>query len=65
MPVPHQPTAARSRSRTGRTLDVIGHVGSLITLAALMVLAGTAGGLADGMPATDGATVTVTFDGRP
>jgi hypothetical protein len=55
-----QPTA---RYRVGRMLDVVGRLGSLVMLAALMVLAATAGGLADGMPATEDAAVTVTFDG--
>jgi hypothetical protein len=50
------------RSRVGRAVDVVGRVGSLVTLAALMVLAATAGGLVDGMPAS-GAAVTATFDG--
>lgn len=47
----------------GRTIDVIARLGSLVTLASLLVLAGAVAGLADGVPAGDSATVTVTFDG--
>jgi hypothetical protein len=43
-------------------VDVVGRVGSLVTLVALIVLAATAGAMADGMPAGGSATVTATFD---
>ena len=43
-------------------LDVVGRLGSLVTLAALLVLAATAGGMADGVPAADAPTVTATFE---
>jgi hypothetical protein len=43
-------------------LDMMGRLGSLVTLAALLVLAATAGGMADGVPATDAQTVTATFE---
>lgn len=56
-------TAARRRPKRGRwILETAAHAGSLVTLAALLVLAGAAGGLADGVPAPGPAT-TVTFDG--
>jgi hypothetical protein len=45
--------------RTGVAL--VGRVGSLVTLAAMLVLAATAGSLADGVPAGE-ATVTATFE---
>jgi hypothetical protein len=48
-----------ARMRTG--VEVVGRVGSLVTLTAMLVLAATAGALADGMPAGD-ATVTATFE---
>ncbi len=46
-------------------MDVIGRIGSLVTLAALLVVAGAVGGLFDGMPAAgDAATAgTVHVDG--
>jgi hypothetical protein len=40
---------------------VVGWLGSLVTQAALLVLAATAGGLADGVPAGN-PTVTVTYE---
>ena len=51
-----------ARSRAGRTFDVAGRVGSLVTLAAGLVLAGAAAGLVDGMAPGEAPTVTVTFD---
>lgn len=51
------------RSRATRTIDVLGHVGSLVTLSSVLVLAATAGGIVDGVPAGEAPTVTVTFDG--
>lgn len=51
------------RPTPGRwVLDATARAGSLVTLAALLVLAGAAGGLADGVPVPEPAT-TVTFDG--
>jgi hypothetical protein len=61
-------TVGRHRRRaTPRTylalaMDVVGRVGTLVTVTALMVVAATAGAMADGMPASGGATVTVTYD---
>jgi hypothetical protein len=52
------------RSCLARVAETTGRLGSAVSLAALLVLAATAGGLADGMPATGEATVTVTFDGN-
>ncbi len=45
--------------RTG--VEVVGRVGSLVTLTAMLVLAATAGALADGVPA-GGASVVATFE---
>jgi hypothetical protein len=39
----------------------VGYTGSFVTLAAMLVLAATAGALADGVPA-DGAAVTATYE---
>ncbi|MGH3585728.1 MAG: hypothetical protein ACRDQ0_05350 [Pseudonocardia sp.] len=44
--------------RTG--VAVLARAGSLVTLAAMLVLAATAGALVDGVPA--GAAVTATFE---
>ncbi|HET6259936.1 hypothetical protein [Pseudonocardia sp.] len=54
--------ATTPRTLLGLAVDVVGRVGSLVTLAALVVLAATAGAMADGMPAGGSATVTATFD---
>ena len=43
-------------------MDVVGRVGSLVALAALLVLAATAAGVADGVPAGGAPTVTVTYE---
>jgi hypothetical protein len=65
---PVAPGAGRHRRATtprtllGLAVDVVGRVGSLVTLMALVVLAATAGAMADGMPAGGSATVTATFD---
>jgi hypothetical protein len=51
-------------ARLGLAVDVVAKLGSLVTLSALLVLAGAAaGGLVDGVPTGHGTTVTVTFDG--
>ncbi|GAA3246119.1 hypothetical protein GCM10017691_53890 [Pseudonocardia petroleophila] len=55
----HRTSTARERAL--RTLDVAGRLGTLVTLAALLVVAGAVGGLFDGTPATENATVTATF----
>jgi nitroreductase len=52
----------RRRPRGRALLDTAARAGSLVALAALLVLAGAAGGAADGVPAPEPAT-TVTFDG--
>lgn len=54
----------RSRTVTARwssTVNAVATVGSLVTLSALLVLAGAVGGVVDGVP-TGHETVTVTFD---
>lgn len=63
------PTARHRRSPSlrdtaFRTIDMVGRLGSLVTLAALLVVGGAVGGLFDGSPATSDATVTVTFGAR-
>lgn len=59
----HTRLPAPRRSRfVDRTVNAMATVGSLVTLSALLVLAGAVGGLVDGV-ATGPATVTVTFDG--
>jgi hypothetical protein len=50
-------------TRTGRVVDVVARLGTLVTLAALLVLAGVAGGLADGVTPQHDSTVTATFGG--
>lgn len=57
---------ARRRIREvgpGRMLDAVARLGSLVTLAALLVLAGAAGGAADGEPPDTARAVTITFGG--
>lgn len=54
---------ARAASRPRRTgwgiaVDYVGRVGSLVTLAAALVVAGAVGGLADGVPPTGSAGAT-------
>jgi hypothetical protein len=44
-------------------LDIAAVLGRAVSLAALLVLAGAAGSLADGVPADGSDAVTVTFDG--
>jgi hypothetical protein len=41
---------------------LVGRAGTLVSVTALMVVAATAGALADGIPASGDATVTVTYD---
>lgn len=53
--------SATLRDRALRGLDVAGRLGTLVTLAALLVVAGAVGGLFDGIPATADTTVTATF----
>ncbi|MGE3288995.1 MAG: hypothetical protein AB7J32_23245 [Pseudonocardia sp.] len=43
-------------------LDVVGRIGSAVTLAAVLVVAVTLGGAVDGRPASDSAPLTVTFE---
>lgn len=54
-------TRRRCAARARAGIEVIGYAGSFVTLAAMLVLAATAGALADGMPA-GGATVTATYE---
>jgi hypothetical protein len=57
--------AGTARSRTARALDVASTIGSIVTLAALVVLGATAaGGLVHGGgPSDTDSTLTVTYDG--
>ncbi|MHA6792652.1 hypothetical protein ACVGVM_03895 [Pseudonocardia bannensis] len=48
--------AVPPRTRWGAAFDVVGRVGTLVTLAALLVVAGAVGGLADGSPVTGSAS---------
>lgn len=57
VPAPRHRRAARVRAGVA----VIGFLGSTVTLAAMLVLAATAGALADGVPA-GGPTLTVTVE---
>ena len=64
--LPHAPAGRHHRSatlrdRALRALDLAGRLGTLVTLAALLVVAGAVGGLFDGTPANANATVTATF----
>jgi hypothetical protein len=43
-------------------VDLVGRVGTLVMLTALIVVAATAGALVDGIPAGANATVTATYD---
>lgn len=53
----------RARRASGTSAwDAVGRLGSVVTLVALLVVAATAGGLADGVPATDNPTVSATFE---
>jgi hypothetical protein len=63
-PCPADPGGRHRRSVTplACAVDVIGRVGTLVMLTALLVVAATAGALADGVPAGANATVTATFD---
>jgi hypothetical protein len=54
-------TRRRRAARVRAGLAAIGYVGSFVTLAAMLVLAATAGALADGVPA-GGAAVTATYE---
>jgi hypothetical protein len=45
-----------------RVVDVVGRVGTLVMVGALLVVAATAGALVDGVPAGANATVTATYD---
>lgn len=56
--------ASSTGARIGRAAAVLSRLGSMVTLAALLVLAATVGGLVDGVPVAEDASVTVTFDGR-
>jgi hypothetical protein len=69
-PIDHDPASeVPSAGASGRRLRgaavavvVLGRVGSLVTLGALLVLAATAAGLADGVPAGGAPTMTVTYE---
>jgi acyl-CoA synthetase (AMP-forming)/AMP-acid ligase II len=54
-------TRRRRAARVRAGIALVGYAGSFVTLAAMLVLAATAGALADGVPA-GGATVTATYE---
>ena len=54
-------TRRRRAARVRAGIALVGYAGSFVTLAAMLVLAATAGALADGAPA-GGATVTATYE---
>ena len=54
-------TRYRRGARVRAGVAVIGFLGSTVTLAAMLVLAATAGALADGVPA-GGSAVTATYE---
>jgi hypothetical protein len=63
-PRPGEPGGRHRREPTALAcaLDVIGRMGTLVMLTALLVVAATAGSLVDGIPAGANATVTATYD---
>jgi hypothetical protein len=56
------PSGRTIEPRLGRTVDLVARLGSLVTLAALLVVGGAVVGLIDDAPRGE-PTVTVTFDG--
>jgi hypothetical protein len=53
-------TRRRRAARVRAGIAAVGYAGSFVTLAAMLVLAATAGALADGVPA-GGSTMTATY----
>jgi hypothetical protein len=51
-------TRRRRAARVRAGIALIGYAGSFVTLTAMLVLAATAGAVADGMPAGDAVTAT-------
>ena len=49
-------------ARIGRAFDLVAQLGSLVTVAALLVVAGAAAGLVGGISSDHVPTITVTFD---
>ena len=65
LPASEAPSGGAPRRKQGHPalgMAVLSRVGSLVTLAALLVLAATAASLADGVPADGVPTVTVTYE---
>jgi hypothetical protein len=60
-PAPRHRRSRPVSTRLSSAANVLATMGSLVTLSALLVLAGAVGGLVDGVP-TGADTVTVTFD---
>ncbi|QYN35152.1 hypothetical protein K1T35_43615 [Pseudonocardia sp. DSM 110487] len=58
---PSRATRRRRAARVRAGIELVGYAGTFITLAAMLVLAATAGALADGMPA-NGSAVTATYE---
>jgi len=61
-PAPRHHTSRAVVAQLGSAANVVATLGSLVTLSALLVLAGAVGGLVDGVP-TGHDTATVTVDG--
>ena len=60
--LPSSPTTRDRRAARARAgIALVGYAGSFVTLAAMLVLAATAGALADGVPAGN-STVTATYE---
>jgi hypothetical protein len=53
-------TRRRRAARVRAGIAAVGYAGTFVTLAAMLVLAATAGALADGVPAS-GSTMTATY----
>jgi hypothetical protein len=51
-------TRRRRGARVRAGVALVGYAGSFVTLAAMLVLAATAGAVADGVPAGDAVTAT-------
>ena len=64
MTSPARTTARHRRSPLLNAVDVVARIGSVVTLAALLVVGGALGGLFAGSPVSADATVTATFGDR-
>ncbi|GAA2549897.1 hypothetical protein [Pseudonocardia hydrocarbonoxydans] len=60
-PIGRHHRTATPRDRAVRALDLVGRLGTVVTLASLLVVGAAVGGLFDGTSETENATVTATF----